>query len=270
MNARTIRRAIERKETRKAQKQARNEAAQALAAAPGSSAGSFDYEEAHDESRTAVSESRLDANRRNAQFSTGPKTEAGKSVSSRNAVKTALTGRTVLLPTDDADRYEAHCQSFAKELSPEGQRETILAQSLADIAWRIERIASFEMAIYAKGRAQFAGAHQNEPDAIRAALIEHDIYQANERELRNLHLQEARLRRQRDKDIEELRHLQTERRAAAREQLELAALACKQARQEDKPFDPAALGFVFSTPEIERFLQLQALSPSAPQRSKAA
>ena len=101
-----------------------------------------------------MSEARLNANRENAKLSLGPRTEAGKLVSSKNAVKHALTGRTVLLPTDDADRYEQHCLSFKSEWNPESQRELILTQSVADAWWRLERISTFEMAIFAQGRAQ--------------------------------------------------------------------------------------------------------------------
>jgi hypothetical protein len=206
-----------------------------------------------------LSDARLNANRQNAQLSSGPKTPQGKSVSSRNAVRTALTGRTVLLPTDDADRYEVHVKAFVQEIQPVGQRETILTQSLADIAWRIERIASFEMAIFAKGRAFLADAYADEPEAIRPHLIELEIQQQNERELRNLQLQEARLRRQRDKDNEELRHLQTERKRLAEQQLDLAAHYYRKAKAEEKPFDPAALGFEFSTTDVEHFLERRKL-----------
>src|SRR5690349_1836883 len=57
---------------------------------------------------SSISEARLAANRANAQLSTAPKTEHGKATASLNAVKTALTGRTVLLPSDDAFEYERH------------------------------------------------------------------------------------------------------------------------------------------------------------------
>jgi hypothetical protein len=40
------------------------------------------------------SNAQIEANQRNAQFSTGPTSEAGKAKSSLNAVKTGLTGRT--------------------------------------------------------------------------------------------------------------------------------------------------------------------------------
>jgi hypothetical protein len=79
---------------------------------------------------------RLAANQANAQLSTGPKTSAGKAVSSLNAVKTGLTGRTVLLPNEDAVQYQAHVARFHKELQPVGERETERVQSLADTPWR--------------------------------------------------------------------------------------------------------------------------------------
>ncbi|MBV9155549.1 MAG: hypothetical protein JO097_04760, partial [Acidobacteriaceae bacterium] len=54
----------------------------------------------------------IQANRANGQLSTGPKTPEGKAKSSLNAVKTGLTGRTVLLPSDDAEAYQKHVQRF--------------------------------------------------------------------------------------------------------------------------------------------------------------
>jgi hypothetical protein len=210
-----------------------------------------------DHSHYSQSEARLNANRQNAQLSTGPKTPEGKTVSSLNATKTALTGRKVLLPSDSAERYEAHLQAFFKEIAPEGEREIHLAQSLADIAWRLERIASLEMAIFANDRLFYTECFLDEAEEVRQQLIELAIHRIHERELRNYALQESRLRRQRDRDNEELRFLQAERRRTAEHQMQLAAHACQMAKRENKPFDPADLGFVFSTVEIERFLTLR-------------
>ena len=46
---------------------------------------------------------KIEANRRNALKSTGPKTEAGKQVSRRNAVRHGLTAETVLSALEDAE-----------------------------------------------------------------------------------------------------------------------------------------------------------------------
>ena len=51
------------------------------------------------------SAAQIAANQKNAQLSTGPTSQAGKT-QSLNAVKSGLTGRTVLLPSEDAALYE--------------------------------------------------------------------------------------------------------------------------------------------------------------------
>ncbi len=47
----------------------------------------------------------MKANQANAQKSTGPITLDGKAIASKNALKTGLTGRTVLMPNEDAELY---------------------------------------------------------------------------------------------------------------------------------------------------------------------
>ena len=184
-----------------------------------------------------VSPAQLAANRVNSHLSTGPITPEGKAKSSLDAVKTALTGRTVLLPTDDAARYENHVRNFIQELQPVGLREAVLVQSLADTTWRLDRIPGLEMAIYARGRTEFASQFEHEDPALRPGLIELETYLAYEKQLRNLHLQEMRLRRQREKDTAELRQLQQQRIQQEKEALETAA--------------PAQFGFDFSVPSLE-------------------
>src|SRR5208283_5066680 len=62
------------------------------------------------------------ANQANAQLSSGPKTPEGKAKSSRNALKTGLTGRTMILPKGDAELYEQHVLAYAERFNPEGDR----------------------------------------------------------------------------------------------------------------------------------------------------
>src|SRR5438309_252597 len=91
------------------------------------------------------------ANRANSQLSTGPTSEAGKTRSSLNAVKTGLTGRTVLLPGEDAEQYKALVARYMTDFQPVGDQECILVQSLADTQWRLLRIPCLESGIYALG-----------------------------------------------------------------------------------------------------------------------
>ena len=104
----------------------------------------------------AITPRRLAANRANAQLSTGPKTPEGRAKSSLNAVKTGLTGRTVLLPSEDAEAYETHLLQYLEEFQPVGVRETQLVQNLADTQWRLDRIPSLENGIFALGRMRYA------------------------------------------------------------------------------------------------------------------
>jgi hypothetical protein len=168
---------------------------------------------------------RLIANQANAQLSTGPKSEEGKAKSCLNApdeaavlsapktqaIITALTGRTVLLPADDAAAYERHLAAFEDEYKPVGLRECELVQSIADTFWRLGRIPALEMALFAKGRIEFADLFEEHELAARPHLIDAHTFLVYEKQIRNLQLQEARLVRRREKETAELRALQQQR-----------------------------------------------------------
>ena len=56
----------------------------------------------------------IEANRRNAENSTGPRSEAGKQRSSRNAIRHGLTAETVIEPLEDAEDYGAFEEAIAR------------------------------------------------------------------------------------------------------------------------------------------------------------
>src|SRR3954452_5409629 len=175
------------------------------------------------------SERRLAANRANAQLSTGPTTPEGKTKSSLNAVKTGLTGRTVLLPSEDAAAYQEHVTRFQEELQPVGERETTLVQNLADTQWRLDRIPGLEFGLFALGRKRYADQFEEETDEqVRAALLDAHILMTEAKHFKNLHLQESRLRRQYQQDAKELRELQ----AQHQQEQEEAATKLSRDRQE--------------------------------------
>ncbi|MGH9585249.1 MAG: hypothetical protein ACRD4O_20210, partial [Bryobacteraceae bacterium] len=196
------------------------------------------------------------ANQNNAQLSTGPKSAESKRISSHNAVKTALTGATVLLPSDDAGAYERHISATFSEWNPETNREQVLVQSIADTEWRLLRIPSLESAIYALGRIRFVEQFADQPEAVRPALLDAYIFQTSRRDLMNLNLQQSRLGRRREKDIAELKEIQKERVARREARLNAAAHMCERFKKNGDPFDPAEFGFEFSFDEIERCLGL--------------
>ena len=63
----------------------------------------------------------FEANRRNSQKSTGPKTPEGKSAVSMNALRHGLRARTVVLPGEDPTEFHQLCNDLESEwtLNPE-------------------------------------------------------------------------------------------------------------------------------------------------------
>jgi hypothetical protein len=191
----------------------------------------------------AVTPQRLAANRANAQFSTGPKTAEGRAKSSLNAVRTGLTGRTVLLPSEDGEAYEAHLENYRREFQPVGIRETQLVQNLADAQWRLDRIPSLENGIFALGRVRYAELFL---DSEAQHVLDAHILMTEAKHFKNLHLQESRLNRYYERDLKELKALQAERKKEQEEQS--AATAATQPSRDREGTEPAR-GFEFTTPE---------------------
>ncbi len=63
------------------------------------------------------------ANRRNAQKSTGPKTPEGKAAVSMNALRHGLRARTVVLPGENREEFTQLCDDLEVEWSPESRTE---------------------------------------------------------------------------------------------------------------------------------------------------
>jgi hypothetical protein len=200
-----------------------------------------------------LSDARLAANRANAQHSTGPRTEEGKAKVSLNAVKTGLTGRTVLLSSEEAAPYEALLLDFEKALQPVGVEERALVQSIVDCRWRLDRIPGLEMALLTVIRNEWIARDPKYNNPATAILTEMEIRRKHEKEFRNLQIQEARLARRREKEMAELRGLQQERKAKEAEALAQAAQAYLLAAHRKQPFDLSALGFEFSTQQFQAY-----------------
>ncbi len=192
------------------------------------------------------SEAQLTANRQNAKLSTGAKTEAGKTKCAHNAVKTALTGQTILLPTDDAAAYEALGRRFIANHKPVGDDEELLVQSLINAHWRLVRIPVLEAAIRAVGRGELAG-------TVAHHLLEAEVYLQYERQLKNLDIQENRLRCNREKDLKALAAIQSARHESAAKETQQTAqprpISYQQPEAESQPQAAPSpeIGFVFET-----------------------
>jgi len=80
----------------------------------------------------------INANRQNAQKSTGPVTDEGKAAVSQNAVKHGIFSQSVIKGESEAD-YEAFHNKMLDEMKPVGSTEILLAARIVGLWWRLER-----------------------------------------------------------------------------------------------------------------------------------
>jgi hypothetical protein len=86
-----------------------------------------------------TSSRQIEANRRNALKSTGPKAEAGKQVSRCNALRHGLTAHTVIGALEDAEDYKAFEAAIIADYDAQSAVERELVLRLASILWRLRR-----------------------------------------------------------------------------------------------------------------------------------
>jgi hypothetical protein len=86
----------------------------------------------------------IEANRRNAHHSTGPKTDEGKRQSRRNALRHGLTAETVIDGLEDSEDYRAFEAAVIADYDAQTAVERELVLRLASLLWRLRRIISIE------------------------------------------------------------------------------------------------------------------------------
>ena len=111
-----------------------------------------------------VTEAMRNANRANAQKSTGPRTEQGKYNSRGNAFRHGLFGNK-LCPwgealDEKAADYQRFCRRYAEALQVRDDFEVLLAADMARTQWRLERLLHAEAAGLAWRRVKFENDHR--------------------------------------------------------------------------------------------------------------
>ena len=95
-----------------------------------------------------TSHRQIEANRRNALRSTGPKAEAGKDTSRRNAVRHGLTAETVIGALEDIEDYQAFEAAIAADYDAQSAVERELVLRLASVLWRLRRATTIETGLF--------------------------------------------------------------------------------------------------------------------------
>jgi hypothetical protein len=193
----------------------------------------------------------MEANRRNAQQSTGPRTDAGKKTSSLNALRHGLTSRIVVLPTEDLSAYRDFSKEFLLSLEPETFPERQFAQTIIDTQWRLNRVRALEDGMLALGH--FGKESQLDPGhpQIHAALTQAAVFRDHSQAFVNLSMHEQRLYRMLKDATKSLDALKAARIAARQADLDHARELYNLNKMQGVPYEPPTSGFVFKPDEID-------------------
>jgi len=97
---------------------------------------------------TKPTPAQIEANRRNAQLSTGPKTPEGKAASSLNATKYGILARQLIIQSQYLQESPEEFQNFWTEhhqhLAPVGPLEEMLVDQIVALSWRMRRVRAAE------------------------------------------------------------------------------------------------------------------------------
>jgi hypothetical protein len=85
-------------------------------------------------------EAKIIANRRNAQKSTGPRTQKGKAIVSNNAVKHGLLAHQTIISSEKQADFRKERDRILSDLVPESPMESMLAERIVILSWRLQRI----------------------------------------------------------------------------------------------------------------------------------
>jgi len=133
------------------------------------------------------------ANRINAQKSTGPKSDDGKARSSQNARTHGLTSRECFVPPGEEEEFDSFVGGLREDLRPEGTLEEALFREVVHAAWTMQRC------------------HRAEASLGQGSGVDPMLDEQNEAKLRRIDAYFRRAERSFHKSIKELRALQTER-----------------------------------------------------------
>ena len=90
----------------------------------------------------------IEANRRNALKSTGPRTPEGKAVVSLNSLRHGLRARTVVLPGEKRHEFHRLCNDLEAEWQPQSRTEQFYLEQMAVSQWKLTRMEVGEADIF--------------------------------------------------------------------------------------------------------------------------
>ena len=86
-----------------------------------------------------ATQDQIEANRRNAAHSTGPRTPEGKAASSMNALQSGIHAESSVIPGEDATDLAALTERLYQGCRPQTEIESLVVDNIIRHAWRLRR-----------------------------------------------------------------------------------------------------------------------------------
>ena len=113
------------------------------------------------------SDAQINANRLNAEKSTGPTSPEGKANSRFNSLRSGLYAKSAVLPGEDAAEREALAESFRERFQPKTPEQVGLVEELIRGNWTLLRLRRSEESLWQKAMEGVEGADPGQARPIR-------------------------------------------------------------------------------------------------------
>jgi len=161
------------------------------------------------------SKRQIEANKKNAQLSTGPRTPEGRAAIRLNGVKHGLTAQTLVLPGESKTEFENLLAALEAEHQPATPTEQILVAQLAMATWRMRRFYNMEAGFFSIRLLDTKDRYVNINHAECLGVV---VDRSDTHTLTNLSRYEARLERSFYRALQELQRLRAQRQANLKKQ----------------------------------------------------
>jgi len=95
-----------------------------------------------------ATQAQIDANRLNAQKSTGPRSPEGKAASRFNALKHAASAKSLVIPGEDEAEFAELAASYHHQFQPDGPEESLLLAKIVAADWTQRRMGRLEAEVF--------------------------------------------------------------------------------------------------------------------------
>jgi hypothetical protein len=93
----------------------------------------------------------IEANRRNSQKSTGPRSVEGKTVSRFNALKTGIDAKSQVIPGEESAELTALAEQYRARFQPATPEQRLMIDTLVTADWRLRRYRKVEAQLWEFG-----------------------------------------------------------------------------------------------------------------------